>query len=94
MKIAQILLLTLLLELPLHAEAADEQPPMPEPDHLVPVNPYPGGWNIRYMDEIRTQFKLPREFYLQMLVLPSFNPEYVIRMHGIAEIPSSGTLGM
>lgn len=34
------------------ARAADEPPVARGPDHLVPVNPYPGTWHVRYTDLI------------------------------------------
>ncbi|HEY2573260.1 MAG TPA: hypothetical protein VGH65_04295 [Verrucomicrobiaceae bacterium] len=81
------LLLILLLALSLEAQAAAAQPIPSEQDHLVPVHPYPSDWHIRYNDQVRRLFKLAPPFYLQMLVLPSFTPEYVVRMHGNEKNP-------
>jgi hypothetical protein len=80
MRIKRIFL-GLLLAISLPAWPADEQPQMAEPDHLEPVDPYPRGWGVRF-SEIRTRFNLGPSFYLQMFVCPSFDPEYVVRMHG------------
>lgn len=94
---ANRLLFALPLVLSLHARAADKQPfPLPvdpfasvqrtpesgEPDHLIPVDPYPRDWYVRYKDQIRTRFELAQSCDLQMLVCPSFTAEYVVRMHG------------
>ena len=74
--------LTFALALPCSAFAADEPPSSREPDHLVPVDPYPDGWCIRYNDQIRSRFKLDSFFFAQMVVRPSFSGEYVVRLHG------------
>jgi hypothetical protein len=64
------------------ARAADEVPLPREPDHLVPVAPYPGDWRVRYSDQLRSRFKLDSRFFAQMVVQPSFSGEYVVRLHG------------
>lgn len=53
-----------------------------EPDHLVPVNPYPSDWHICYSDQLRSRFNLDSFFFAQMVVRPSFSGEYVVRLHG------------
>ena len=60
----------------------DAAPKGHEPDHLVPVNPYPGDWHVRYSSQIRSLFKLDPFFFAQMVVRPSFSGEYAIRLHG------------
>lgn len=74
--------LAFVLALPFSALAADESSAFHEPDHLVPVDPYPGDWHIRYSDQIRSRFKLAPFFFAQMVVCPSFSGEYVVRLHG------------
>lgn len=74
--------LAFVLALPCSALAADELPTSHEPDHLVPVDPYPDGWRVRYNDQIRSRFKLDSFFFAQMVVRPSFSGEYVVRLHG------------
>lgn len=81
------MVIVLLLAFSLRTGAADEPPKIREPDHLVPVDPYPGDKGIRYSDQIRTRFKRDSLFQLQMLVRPSFTPEYVVRMHGDGKNP-------
>ena len=55
---------------------------LPWPDHLMPVDPYPGESHIRYTDQLRSRFKLDFYFFAQMVVRPSFSSEYVVRLHG------------
>ncbi len=65
------------------SRAADEPPVVShELDHLVPVNPHPGDWHVRYSDQIQSRFKLASFFFAQMVVRPSFSAEYVVRLHG------------
>jgi hypothetical protein len=70
------------LALPFSALAADEPLAFHEPDYLVPVDPYPSDWGVRYRDQIRSHFKLDSFFFAQMVVCPSFDAEYVVRLHG------------
>ncbi|MGJ8656243.1 MAG: hypothetical protein ACSHX6_07320 [Akkermansiaceae bacterium] len=59
----------------------------PEPDHLVPVNPYPGDWSVRYSDQLRKRFGLDSVFYFRMLVCPSFSAEYSVSLAGEDDNP-------
>ena len=71
------------LSLAVIARAADVGIVMPaEPDHLVPVNPYPGESHVRYTDQLRSHFKLDHLFFAQMVVRPSFSAEYAVRLYG------------
>lgn len=54
----------------------------PEPDHLVPVDPYPGDWHVRYTDLIRAKLKLDEPYFARMVVKPSFGGESSLRLHG------------
>jgi hypothetical protein len=56
-----------------------------EPDHLLPLDPYPGGRHARYCDQLISRFKLGSPFFAQMVVRPSFDPELVVRLHGKKE---------
>jgi hypothetical protein len=76
------LILTLALALAVIGRAADEPAVSHEPDHLVPVDPYPGEWHVRYSDQLQSRFKLAFFFFAQMVVRPSFSGEYVVRLHG------------
>lgn len=74
-----------LLGLAIPAEAVDEPFEIVEPDHLVPLDPHPGDWDIRYSKQVRSRLKLDDQPYdLQMLVRPSFSPEYVVRIYGFS----------
>ena len=76
------LILAFAFALAVTARTADEPAVSHEPDHLVPVNPYPGDWHVRYSDQLQSRFKLATFFFAQMVVRPSFSGEYVIRLHG------------
>jgi hypothetical protein len=54
----------------------------PEPDHLIPVDPYPGGWHVRYTDQLRERLGLNSVFYFRMHVRPSFAAEYAVSLFG------------
>ncbi|MCB1086255.1 MAG: hypothetical protein KDM63_04365 [Verrucomicrobiae bacterium] len=54
----------------------------PEPDHLIPVDPYPGDWHVRYTDQLRNRLGLDQVFYFRMLVMPSFSSEYSVSLFG------------
>jgi hypothetical protein len=78
MKVLSVLLASVVAVTPI-ARAA-------EPDHLVPVFPYPGDQeDARYSNELRSRFKLDSVFFAQMVVRPSFHSEYVVRLHGQKE---------
>jgi hypothetical protein len=49
-----------------------------EPDHLVPVDPNPAG----YVELLRKQLKLDSSFFARMVVMPSFEGESSLRLHG------------
>lgn len=76
------LILPLALALPVITRAADRPATPQEPDHLVPVNPYPGDWRARYTSQLQSHFKLDSFFFAQMVVRPSFSGEFVVRLHG------------
>ena len=52
-----------------------------EPDHLLPVDPYPGDWHVRYTQQLAEHFKLNESFDARMLIRPSFDAESVISLH-------------
>lgn len=55
------------------------------PDHLTPVDPYPGDWHVRYTDLVHKHL-LPRyRFFVAMIVRPSFEGEYSVVLHGTKE---------
>jgi hypothetical protein len=83
----RFLIFALAFALALIAQAADESLVLHEPDHLVPVDPYPGDWHVRYSDQICARFKLAPEYDLQMLVRPSFSAEYVVRLYSDKKNP-------
>jgi hypothetical protein len=56
-----------------------------EPDHLVPIDPYPGDPLAPYYNQLRSRFKLDSSFFAQMMVRPSFHKEFVVRLHGRKE---------
>jgi|GEM_PF-2640527 len=77
------LLFAVVLVLQFCTRAADTPPAFTEPEHLQPVNPYPDAWLVRYTNQLRSRFKLdfPHSFFFaQMLVMPSFTPEYVVQL--------------
>src|SRR4051812_41994389 len=55
------------------------------PDHLTPVDPYPGDWHVRYTDLIQKHLLPPYRFFAAMIVRPSFEGEFSIVIHGTKE---------
>ena len=55
------------------------------PDHLTPVNPYPGSWHVRYTDLVSKHLEPPYRFFAGMIVRPSFEGEYSVILHGTKE---------
>ena len=53
-----------------------------DPDHLVPVEAHPDEWSVSYFHTLRTRLKLHRDYFMQMLVMPSFEGEYAVQVHG------------
>lgn len=56
-----------------------------QPDHLTPVDPYPGDWHVRYTDLVQKHLLPPYRFFAAMIVRPSFEGEYSIVLHGTKE---------
>jgi hypothetical protein len=83
MRIPLIIFLSVLTLAPI-AEAG-------EPDHLLPLDPYPGGRHARYCDQLISRFKLGSPFFAELVVRPSFDPEFVVRLHGKKEDKSFDT---
>lgn len=84
-----ILTLALTLGVIVRAEEVPRLPP--QPDHLVPVNPYPGQWLVRYTDELRARLELESSFLAQMVVMPSFSGEYAVRLQSAQDINPTDT---
>jgi hypothetical protein len=74
MKLA-IIVLTCVLALTRIARAGD-------PDHLVPVDPHPDEWSVGYSSALQLRLKLRGYAFAQMLVMPSFEGEFAVRLHG------------
>ena len=74
-------ILSLVFALQINAQIVIQKPATGEPDHLVPVDPYPGDRLTRYAKEFRLLLKLDPSFYAQMVVRPSFSSEYAVRLH-------------
>jgi hypothetical protein len=55
------------------------------PDHLTPVDPYPGDWHVRYTDLVHKHLLPPYRFFAAMIVRPSFESEYSVVLHGTKE---------
>ncbi len=55
------------------------------PDHLTPVDPYPGDWHVRYTDLVHKHLLPPYRFFAAMIVRPSFEGEYSVVLHGTKE---------
>ncbi|RYD50038.1 MAG: hypothetical protein EOP85_00400 [Verrucomicrobiaceae bacterium] len=53
-----------------------------EPDHLVPFDGDPADWKVRYAGQLRKRLGLESPFYIEMLVQPSFSPEYAVSLIG------------
>lgn len=60
--------------------------PMPHtPDHLVPPEPYfLDDWKIDYRKLLTKHLDLDARYIARMIVKPSFEPEYSMRLHGDA----------
>jgi hypothetical protein len=64
-----------------------------EPDHLVPLDPYPYRWKRRYMRLCREKLQIPREPGATVMVyMPSFVPEECLVVHESEGERSSFTL--
>jgi hypothetical protein len=50
------------------------------PDHLVPANPNPGDWKVRYIEALRKQINLDSPFFVRMVEMPSFEGESSLRL--------------
>src|SRR5262245_2786580 len=76
--------------LPLTARAQDPPPAPPlvreEPDHLTPVDPYPGSWTGRYRAQIRSRLKLESRAFVQMIARPGASPEFAVRLAGVENL--------
>lgn len=55
------------------------------PDHLTPVDPYPGDWHVRYTDLVHKHLLPPLRFFAAMIVRPSFEGEFSVVLHGTKE---------
>lgn len=55
------------------------------PDHLVPVNPYPPDWHVAYTKQLKKHLDLDAVYLARMIVSPSFEGEYSMRVHGDAK---------
>jgi hypothetical protein len=55
------------------------------PEHLTPVDPYPGDWHVRYTDLVQKHLEPPYRFFAAMVVRPSFEGEYSMILHGTKE---------
>ena len=53
-----------------------------DPDHLVPVDPHPDEWSVGYSNALQSRLKLHGDYFAQMLVMPSFEGEFAVRLHG------------
>lgn len=59
---------------------------MPQsPDHLIPIDPYPGDWRIAYTKQLTKYLGLDEVYLARMIVRPSFGAEYSMRIHGNAK---------
>jgi hypothetical protein len=52
------------------------------PDHLVPLEPYPGDWRRPYVKQLTQYLDLDAVYLARMIVRPSFGAEYSMRVHG------------
>ena len=75
--------LLLVAVLPLALTAEEVSLPK-DPDHLEPVNPHPTERSMRYRSQIRKHLRTDESYRIQMLVRPSFDPEYVVRIERAA----------
>ncbi|MEI7909599.1 MAG: hypothetical protein WCK77_08195 [Verrucomicrobiota bacterium] len=53
-----------------------------EPDHLVPVDPYPNDWRVRYTNVLHSLIKAKPFFFAQMETRPTFSGESSLQLHG------------
>ena len=53
-----------------------------EPDHLIPVDPYPSDWRVRYTSALHSRIKAKTYFFAQMETRPSFSGESCLQLHG------------
>jgi hypothetical protein len=53
-----------------------------DPDHLVPVESHPDEWSVGYFNALQSRLKLRGDYFAQMLVMPSFEGEFAVRLHG------------
>lgn len=53
-----------------------------DPDHLVPVDPHPDEWSVGYSNALQSRLKLRGDYFAQMLVMPSFEGEFAVQLHG------------
>ena len=73
------------------AEPPDKAPD--EPDHLVPINPYPAEWSQRYAKLYRKKLKLPeRNEAAVMIYRPAFDAEESLVLHRSEGRPPSFAL--
>ncbi len=63
-------------------EGAGERARPYHPDHLVPVDPNPADWHVRYTEALSKQLNLHSPFFIRMLELPSFEGESSLRLSG------------
>lgn len=54
----------------------------PEPDHLLPVDPYPGEWGNAYRKALYEKFGLDRFHVARMLITPADEAESVVDLVG------------
>ncbi len=54
------------------------------PDHLVPLEAYPGDWQRAYVKQLTQYLDLDAVYLARMIVRPSFEAEYCMRVHGDA----------
>ena len=55
------------------------------PDHLIPLNPNPGNWQRPYVKQLTQYLDLDAVYLARMIVMPSFEAEYSMRVHGDAD---------
>ena len=59
--------------------------PVKDADCLSPVDPYPGDWHVRYTDQLRRRLEPPLHTFAQMLVMPAFEGECSVSLHGASQ---------
>lgn len=55
------------------------------PDHLQPLDPYPMDWEVAYTKQLSKYLDLKAPYLARMIVRPSFDPEYLMSIHGPPE---------